>query len=167
MKSNIIIITKSGKKFPGTHPTRGVIDITDIAHSLSQICRWGGQREFISVAQHSVLVYELVKEVDPLNKNLHRHALLHDAAEAYIGDVLSWIKPMCPAYQELEAKYEKAVAEAFKLMPLSLNESKLLKQMDIHSREIELEGFLFKPPMAKKLFLTTFKELFNDKKDNS
>ena len=77
------------------------IDIMDIAHHLSLLCRFNGAcNEFYSVAQHSVYVASLVPEKDKLA------AMLHDAHEAYFGDI---IRPLKIAIPEL-AKIEKRIA---------------------------------------------------------
>jgi 5'-deoxynucleotidase YfbR-like HD superfamily hydrolase len=72
------------------------IDIIDIAHALSLINRFNGTVRFpISVAQHSIYAARLVSERSnmPLRGNLLAlQALLHDAAEAYLGDVTKWLK---------------------------------------------------------------------------
>ncbi|ODS36152.1 MAG: hypothetical protein A7316_10235 [Candidatus Altiarchaeales archaeon WOR_SM1_86-2] len=79
------IVTYTGKVFDLLDPKPDTVCIEDIAHALSNICRYTGHtKQFYSVAQHSVLM-ATTKELpgDPLQK------LLHDAAEAYIGDMAS------------------------------------------------------------------------------
>lgn len=84
--------------------------IEDIAHALSHICRFTGHtRWFYSVAQHSVHVAELV----PPEYRLE--ALMHDASEAYLGDVSSPLKAMLPDYHAIEKVVEMRIAAKFGL----------------------------------------------------
>lgn len=87
------------------------IQIKDIATALSKICRYAGRiSEFYSVAQHSVIVS---KKASP---KLAFAALLHDAAEAYIGDVISPIKNDLPRFQQLEKRVFNVILERFGLI---------------------------------------------------
>lgn len=84
------------------------IDITDIAHALSNICRFGGHcPDFYSVAQHSVLVSHLVPKEHALA------ALLHDATEAYLSDVVRPAKRMLPQYKSLEDEIHEMIQMRF------------------------------------------------------
>lgn len=88
------------------------VNIGDIAHSLSNICRFGGHtREFYSVAQHSCLVSTLVPQEFALE------ALLHDASEAYVGDMVLPLKRMLPSYRTVEGMVWRAIAQAYGLPP--------------------------------------------------
>lgn len=79
-----------GRKFWPLDPRPADFAIEDIAAALSKVCRFGGRcSRFYSVAQHSVLVMELVEQANP---DVALLALLHDAAEAYIGDIISPLK---------------------------------------------------------------------------
>lgn len=81
------ILTRSGRKFDLANPNADMVDPTDIAHSLSMQCRFNGHtRHFYSVAQHCYLVADLV----PAEHQLA--ALLHDATEAYVGDLVRPLK---------------------------------------------------------------------------
>lgn len=100
-----------GKKKPffPFDPRPEDIDLETIAHALSMQCRFGGHiKEFYSVAQHSVLVS--LTCVHP------KEGLLHDAAEAYLADVIRPLKVIFPAYKEAEEKIERAIAEKFGLI---------------------------------------------------
>ena len=84
------------------------ITIENIAWALAQINRYNGQTPYpYSVAVHSVLVSELVP------KHLALPALLHDATEAFVGDVSKWIKRDLPEFKLLEHTVEMRVAEVF------------------------------------------------------
>jgi hypothetical protein len=113
---NPIIFTSAGKYFNLKHPMLSHIDINTIAHALSHICRFTGHTsEFYSVAQHSYHASFLVPTEYALE------ALLHDAAEAYIGDVATPLKNLLDDYAAIEKKVEQAVFAYFELsLPLSI-----------------------------------------------
>jgi hypothetical protein len=79
--------TFTGKAFSMERFEDNEYDLRDIAHSLAMMCRFNGHtKRFLSVAEHSVHVMELVRSKTD-DERIHRAALLHDAAEAYTGDV--------------------------------------------------------------------------------
>lgn len=111
-----MLLTRSGKYFDFLHPHPEAIDIEDIAHALANTCRFGGHTsQFYSVAQHCVRVSEIVPPQYALE------GLLHDAAEAYIGDVVSPLKAMLPDYSVIEASIDRVVRTRFDL-PLGLSD---------------------------------------------
>lgn len=104
------ILTQCGLEFDLLNPDPDLIEIEDIAHALSHICRFTGHtKHFYSVAQHSYLCATLVPPEHQLE------TLLHDAAEAYIGDVSSPLKAQLPGYQMIEFKLDQAIRQRFGL----------------------------------------------------
>lgn len=109
------IQTYTGGRFWPLDPDPSEIHVEDIAHSLSNVCRFGGHsRRFYSVAQHSVLVSEQLPDT---GDRLSLWGLLHDASEAYLGDMVRPLKeqPGMKAYREAEERVQRAVAERFGL----------------------------------------------------
>ena len=85
--------------------------LKDIAWGLAHQCRYNGHgRFFYSVAEHSVLLSRHFAETLP-----SREALMHDAAEAYIGDVIRPLKRSLPQFVEIEAKLERVIFQRFNL----------------------------------------------------
>ncbi len=95
------ILTYTGKVFSYDKITPDSIDIRDIAHALSHLCRFTGQtKTFFSVAQHSLLVSEKMPG-GPAEKLV---GLLHDAAEAYTNDLASPLKKWMNYYESSHAR---------------------------------------------------------------
>jgi len=117
------ILTYTGRWFDVFDPRPEDVDILDIAHALSLTNRYGGHTDLpYSVAQHSVLASQEVPEEDAM------WALLHDAGEAYLGDVPKPIKVNLPAFEEAEDRVLRVIAEKFGLewpMPRSVKEADL------------------------------------------
>lgn len=109
------MMTYTGRKFFPLDPRAEDIDLKDIAWGLAHQCRYNGHgRFYYSVAEHSVLLSTHFAET-----TLAREALLHDAAEAYIGDVIRPLKRSLPQFVEIEAKLERVIFGRFGL-PLAL-----------------------------------------------
>ncbi|WP_407605347.1 NAD(P)-binding domain-containing protein, partial [Pseudomonas aeruginosa] len=96
------VSTFSGNRFYPLRPHIDKVAIEDIAHGLAYQCRFNGQTQvFYSIAQHSLIVASLVPPP------LRLAALLHDAAEAYLGDMVKPLKVLLPEFAALEDKVNK------------------------------------------------------------
>ncbi len=176
------IQTYTGKKFYPFNPRAEDIYIEDIAHALSLICRFGGHcREFYSVAQHSVLVSELVVDNRATEKydGLAKYALLHDAAEAYLGDIPSPIKTEEDVDREINML--QMIERKFGLTERVVLDGVKIEAMDKYALALEKTALMLSglewpgvetidpscitigallPDEAEKLFLNRFYELF-------
>jgi hypothetical protein len=102
------IQTHTGRRFRLLHPDPADIEPVDIAHALSQLCRFGGHTyRFCSVGAHSLLVAALVPP------HLSASALLHDATEAYLVDLPKPLKSLLPAYSVIEQSTALAISARF------------------------------------------------------
>ena len=146
------IQTSTGKCINYMVPDHRQICIEDIAQGLSNICRFTGQcREFYSVAQHSAQVefwlatWPEIKGLPASRRlNMRRVALLHDATEAYMGDMVRPLKRLCPEYAFIEDKLFGKILKAFGLKRPEPWLMDLLKKAD--SQVLDVEGFLLMPP---------------------
>ena len=115
----------SGKPFFITDPDPDDVCIEDIAHSLALICRFNGHCLWhYSVAQHSVLVSYMVPPEYALQ------ALLHDAAEAYVGDMCYTVKSVMPEFIAIESRVWNVIASRFGV-PVDLHPSVKRADRDI------------------------------------
>jgi uncharacterized protein len=86
----------------------------DIAHALSMLCRYGGHVQFFySVAQHSVNVEKALRALGCDEPKMLRTALMHDATEAYLGDIIAPIKEHVRHFQEVEDDLWRVMARRF------------------------------------------------------
>ena len=138
------ILTAKGRCFDFTRPGDCLIDIEEIAHALAHICRYTGHvREVYWVAQHSLLVARLV----PLEHA--RAGLLHDAAEAYIGDVAAPLKMLLPDYKAIERQVEAVV---FSRLGLPDQMPDCVREADQAIRAVELRDLMPEPLDLSKPF---------------
>ena len=126
---SLAILTITGIPFWFDCPEEHPFYPFEIAGALSKLCRYTGHcNQFYSVAQHSVLVAQLVPPQFKLE------ALLHDASEAYLGDIASPLKQLLPEYKAIEARVQGAIREHFFLPK---EESPEVKAADMQALEIE------------------------------
>lgn len=104
----------SGAYLDLTDPNPALITLWDISRALANICRFGGQCDyFYSVAEHSVACMERA-QAEGLSREVQLACLMHDAAEAFLGDVVKPLKILIePIYGPLEDKMEAAIAKVF------------------------------------------------------
>lgn len=172
-------MTSSGRRAHVLAPEETEIEIEDIAHALSMLCRFGGHcQRFYSVAQHSVLVSELV----PARMALQ--ALLHDAPEAYLGDVIRPLKRELERYKQIEEAWWLAIARRFdgpEEQPPNIKRADLIALMterrDLllpHTWQPKEDAFgpivaderrivPLEPAAARELFLARFRGLGGDR----
>jgi 5'-deoxynucleotidase YfbR-like HD superfamily hydrolase len=149
----------SGRRLDLLDPSPLDIEIEDIAHGLARVARWNGQtlgEHAFSVAQHSLVVEEIAAHVQPgLAARWRLAALLHDAPEYVIGDMISPFKAALGMdYKAFEERLETAIHLRFGLPskvpePIRL----LLKQADRASayfEAVQLAGFT--PGESERLF---------------
>jgi len=131
-KYSSYITTYSGIKFGFVDIDKSLIYIGDIAHALSNICRFGGHtKEFYSVAEHSVLVSRNV------SKEAAIYGLMHDAGEAYLMDIPRPIKQFAPKLERLEQKLLNAIVEKYNI---PINKKIIEEVKDADNRILEAEG---------------------------
>lgn len=128
------IQTSNGKFFNFEDVSNFDYDISEIAHALSKICRFTGHSdEFYSVAQHCVEASHFVPQEYALE------ALMHDASEAYLGDVSTHLKSLLPEYKVLEHEVEAAISLQYDLaFPLP----DCVKEADMFMLAAEKTAFL-------------------------
>lgn len=169
------ISTYTNKHFALLRTTVDMIDILDIAHGLSMICRFGGHtKKFYSVAQHSLIVSQLCPDEYKLE------GLMHDATEAYMGDMVRPLKQLMPEYISAENKLHDVINKKYKLkhnkkckkqVKVADNIALVTEKRDLKNHElwdylnnIEPANFKIKPwgpSKAEREFLKRFEELTN------
>src|SRR5690606_21990507 len=126
----------SGRRLDLLDPSPFDIEIEDIAHGLARVARWNGQtvgEHAFSVAQHSVVVEEIMAHIEPsLEPRWRLAGLLHDASEYVIGDMISPFKAALGFdYKQFEERLEAAIHLRFGLpakVPVAVK--KLIKAAD-------------------------------------
>lgn len=170
------IFTYTGKVVDPFNLNINDIDINDISHALSMTCRFCGHcNKFYSVAQHSVIISRFASKENKL------WGLLHDATEAYFGDLPSPIKKSIPFYKDAEIQASKIIAKKFNLpesIPdeihsldkrLLLTESFYLMPKPIYNGEYDIDPLhvsdfiCLSPDDSQMLFKSTFFNLINKK----
>jgi hypothetical protein len=149
----------SGRRLDLLDPSPLDIELSDIAHGLARVARWNGQttgEHAFSVAQHCLVVEELARRLEPsLEARWRLAALLHDAPEYVIGDMISPFKAALGLdYKTFEARLEAAIHIRFGLPPHPPQSIKaLIKKADRASAFFEATQLAgFSPAEAVTLF---------------
>lgn len=172
------ITTISGLHIDLLDPDPDNIIIEDIAFALSNICRFVGHTKyFYSVAEHSVMAAQYCS-YDTENPEKVLNTLLHDATEAYLGDVSSPLKHILPDYQRIENNFHRILYTKFGLDPNDhsykeydsymldlerhiLKNDILYNKISFHFQELKL----YSPQESREQFLTMFYHLNDKRKD--
>lgn len=168
--------TFSGVRFHPFAVTPDMVRLSDVTHALSNICRFNGHAiAHYSVAQHSILVAWIV-EVHMKRPDLAWTALMHDAPEAYLGDVISPLRRGLPdykaAYDEAERTVLLALGAQYPLPP-EVREADLLalatearelmpaiwEQWELPVRPLDIEVRPCSPAEAKEAFAQAVRRL--------
>ncbi|MEP1230495.1 MAG: HD family hydrolase [Litorimonas sp.] len=161
----------SGRRLDLLDPSPFDIEIEDIARGLARVARWNGQTSgdhAFSVAEHSVVVEHLFSQLNPKATDPQRlTALLHDAAEYVIGDMISPFKNALGLdYKAFEHRLEEAIHLRFGLPPeIPPALKKKIKQCDLYCAwfeatqiagfdPVEADQFFIPPPKALNLIIS-------------
>lgn len=174
--SNNWIQTFSGRAVEPGNFTREMVDPIDIAHALSNVCRFTGHVDrFYSVAEHSLNVMSVVQAmllrtdlvtIDTISGRSIRtdrgqtvaHALMHDASEAYLADIAAPVKrlPEFDGYRLLESRVQGVIEEAFDIRAVNvtlkdgrtMSSTDVVKEADLIVLKFEAARLMLPPPKA-------------------
>lgn len=140
------LTTASGRRVVVHSMRRQDVHLGDIVYSTSMLCRFVGHiSRFYSVAEHQVLVAALAEQ-DGHDEDVIRCCLLHDASEAYTGDVASPLKAMLPGYKDIERHVESVIARALGLPQHDHDVWKIVKHFDQVALMHEADALFPTPP---------------------
>lgn len=125
------IQTYSGAPYEFDNPDPAAVDLLDIAHALSNMCRFAGHtKRFYSVAEHSVFVSRILEE-EGATRGWQKVGLLHDAHEAYVWDCPRPLKPLLgDAFEKLAEKADIAICQALHIAAPELFHAAAIKHAD-------------------------------------
>ncbi len=156
----------SGRRLDLLNPSPLDVEIEDIAHGLARVARWNGQTSgahAFSVAQHCVLVERITSELRPrLAREARLAALLHDAPEYVIGDLISPFKAAVGLdYKDFELRLLAAIHIRFGLPPKTPHELEVvIKRADLIAAYFEATQLAgFDPKEARSFFGVPPKEM--------
>jgi len=131
--------TYTGKTIDLICPDPMTFDIRDIAQGLAFKAHFAGQsKNYFSIAQHCLLVCDLLPDSYKADSKMMMLALLHDASEAYIGDMIKPLKVHIPTFVLVEDRIMRAICKRF---GIDYKRIKELKPWDIEAQQIEYDNF--------------------------
>ncbi|KQV63999.1 HD family hydrolase [Rhizobium sp. Root1220] len=148
----------SGRRLDLLDPSPLDVELSDIAHGLARVARWNGQTSgdhAFSVAQHSLVVESIFRQINEAPPDQYLMALLHDAPEYVIGDMISPFKSVVGGgYKAVEKRLEAAIHLRFGLPPHPSRELKdKIKKADTIAAYFEATQLAgFSPAEAQKFF---------------
>lgn len=137
----MLYTTSSGIRINVTKFSAKLVCLEDIAHHLTKICRYGGALPLdihYSVAEHSILLSRYALKHHGVE--VAKAALLHDASEAYLGDIVSGLKKLLPDYKQIEHKVENIIKAKYKIKNDDLTNA-TVKFLDLSILEDEHRKF--------------------------
>lgn len=134
--------TFTGKRFHPLDPRPEDICLDDIAHALSNICRFNGHTKyFYSIAAHCINVYRYLFQRG-LGQRICILGILHDASEAYICDIPRPFKPYLAGYRKIEENIMQAIYEHFGIEPPTFAEAQDIKEADDYVLSLEAKHLM-------------------------
>lgn len=170
---------RSGRYFNLLDPHPDQFTLTDIAGALAKLCRYGGQiNQFYSVAEHCVWCARVAR-YDGRSNDIVKAVFLHDAAEAFCGDVIRPLKLLLSEYKIVEKRVESAIAQKYgvdfaaaaeyideiDLSMMILEKNTLFSHDDVpwvgeeRARPLGIIPMGFQPPQAEGLYLEEAEKL--------
>ena len=145
------IVTFKGEKFTPLDPDINQIQIEDIAHSLSLMCRANGHIDyFFSIAQHSINCAGEAK-ARGFSLRIQLICLLHDASEAYLSDITRPVKQYMSEYRKVEKNLQDVIYVKFIGEPLTEEEFNLMNQIDNDMLVCELDTLMKKRKLYSQI----------------
>lgn len=156
VKTNGCFRTYTKRIFNLLEPKPDMIDIVDITKGLAYKPHFSGfSPKFFSIAEHSLLVEELAASYNQLDYKARLEALLHDASEAYTGDMIKPLKNLLPNFVIIEKNIQKAIYQKYGIKPNSVNAINT-KKFDIRAQDIEAGIFYNKMDVGRKLVMQQY-----------
>lgn len=146
---NSLIVTTPTGVVDVINPTPESINIEDIAHNLCHINRYNGStKNRYTVAQHTLILCWYMEHFDHFSPEDRLYMLLHDATEAYIGDIVSPLKESLPKYKEIEDNLNKEIMYKFGVASYKYNsrQKKYVLELDVRIRANEVRHLLNHKP---------------------